>query len=53
MNKIWIVIQFINLEIIGEEDKNKKKKIISFFSIKESTKISVRCIGLNQELRVN
>ena len=22
--RIWIVIQFINLEIIGEEDKNKK-----------------------------
>ena len=49
--RIWIVIQFINLEIIGEEDKNKKNYI--FFSIKESTKISIRCIGLNQELRVN
>ena len=32
---------FINLEIIGEEDKNpKKKKIISIFLIKKSTKIS-------------
>ena len=32
--KIWIVIQFINLEIIGKEDKNKKKFIPFFNKIK-------------------